>query len=316
MELLARLIVFVGLLAGVVVIGGCSTFGLRGQTQSVAGVGATFRNDGLNDRGPNYTAPRYNLSDRHNGARAYQPPRQSMPIDRYSVPAPALVHRGAPEYGAARPPANGGYARGDTNVPPARQADRWADDARNGVERGRMSFAPARNPNKPPSQIKRPASNSVPVYVRSGLASWMGSAWVGHTTATGEAFDPNQLTAAHATLPVPSYLYVTNRANGRTVLVRVNDRVPARKERVVAISQMSANLLGFQSLDQVQVELQYAGPAGAVGDGQHEEAFLKRQPWFRRSMLRQAQTASAPRASGPMGTRGQPAQRYGSPIGR
>jgi len=69
-----------------------------------------------------------------------------------------------------------------------------------------------------------PQSNTPPdpKFVRTGKARWMGASWVGHNTTSGEVFDPQRLTAAHADLPVPSFLYVTNRANGRTVMVRVN----------------------------------------------------------------------------------------------
>ena len=72
-------------------------------------------------------------------------------------------------------------------------------------------------------QTQRPAQR-VPVYRRHVTGRWMGRSWVGRSTATQEPFDPDRLTAAHATLPLPSYVYVTNRGNGRTVLVRVNDR--------------------------------------------------------------------------------------------
>ena len=88
------------------------------------------------------------------------------------------------------------------------------------------------------------------------------------------------LTAAHPTLPLPSFLYVTNRANSRTVLVRVNDRVPANADRVVVVSQRAADLLNFRGVGRAEVDLQYAGPAAQVSTGQHEKAFLQRQPWF------------------------------------
>jgi len=147
-----------------------------------------------------------------------------------------------------------------------------------------LKFAPVKNTRQHQPPINRSPRKVEPRYVRHGLASWMGDAWLGHTTKSGETFDPERLTAAQATLPVPSYLYVTNNANGRTILVRINDRVPAKRDRVVAISQSAANLLGFRSLDRVAVDLQYAGPAGAAGDDQYEEVFLTRQPWYRPGM--------------------------------
>ncbi len=101
---------------------------------------------------------------------------------------------------------------------------------------------------------------------------------------TQEPFDPDRLTGAHATLPLPSYVYVTNRSNGRTVLVRVNDRPASGDGREggasMLVSRRVADLLDFSRKGSAELELQFAGPAGLVSSGQHEEAFLRRQPWY------------------------------------
>ena len=77
-----------------------------------------------------------------------------------------------------------------------------------------------------------------PDYDRVGIASWYGSDFHGRHTANGEVFDMNALTAAHPTLPLPSYAYVTNLSNNRTILVRVNDRGPYVGDRVIDLSKL------------------------------------------------------------------------------
>jgi len=135
------------------------------------------------------------------------------------------------------------------------------------------------------AQTKK-TNQTPPAFEPTGWARWMGPSWKGHVTKSGEIFDPARLTAAHETLPIPSFLYVTNRANGRTVLVRINDRAPGSKGRAVIVSEMAANLLGFREAGRTRVDLQYAGPAAKRPNQKHEQAFLRHQPWFRLDMLR------------------------------
>ncbi|MBU2532491.1 MAG: hypothetical protein KKB37_07100, partial [Alphaproteobacteria bacterium] len=122
-------------------------------------------------------------------------------------------------------------------------------------------------------------------YQRRGLAHWIGPSWKGHKTTSGEMFDPGRLTGAHDTLPLPSFLYVTNRANGRTILIRVNDRVNAGRGSVIVVSELAADLLGFRTEGRAEVDIQYAGPAAERPNGKHEEAFLMKQPWFHRGLI-------------------------------
>ncbi len=79
-----------------------------------------------------------------------------------------------------------------------------------------------------------------PAYDQSGVASWYGTDFHARKTANGEVFDMNALTAAHPTLPLPSYVSVTNLQNGRTVLVRVNDRGPYVHSRLIDLSRQAA----------------------------------------------------------------------------
>ncbi|WP_427450799.1 septal ring lytic transglycosylase RlpA family protein [Litorimonas sp. WD9-15] len=98
-----------------------------------------------------------------------------------------------------------------------------------------------------------------PDYDVTGVASWYGPKFHGKPTATGETFDQNALTAAHKTLPLNSMLFVTNVENGKTLMVRLNDRGPFVGDRIIDLSQASAKALGITGLGQVRV--QYAGPA-------------------------------------------------------
>ena len=83
-------------------------------------------------------------------------------------------------------------------------------------------------------------------YVETGIASWYGPGFHGKTTANGEAYDMHALTAAHRTLPMPSFVRVTNLENGRSAVLRVNDRGPYARGRIIDVSKRAAQLLGFQ----------------------------------------------------------------------
>jgi rare lipoprotein A len=132
------------------------------------------------------------------------------------------------------PKGNGGYKIGK----PYKIAGRW--------------YTPAEDPN----------------YDRQGRGSWYGTDFHGRKTANGEIFDMNALTAAHPTLPLPSYVYVTNLANNRTVLVRVNDRGPYSNDRIIDMSRASARALGFENQGITQVRVKFAGRAPLDGNQQ------------------------------------------------
>lgn len=101
-------------------------------------------------------------------------------------------------------------------------------------------------------------------YRETGVASWYGPGFAGKRTANGEIFDPNALTAAHRTLPLPSFVAVTNRDNGRTVVVRVNDRGPFARGRIIDLSRRAAQLLGFDRSGTARVEVRRVYPNGAA----------------------------------------------------
>lgn len=83
-------------------------------------------------------------------------------------------------------------------------------------------------------------------YRESGVASWYGEKFHGKTTANGETYDMNGLTAAHRTLPLPSVVRVTNLENGRSINLRINDRGPFARGRIIDLSRRAAQLLGFE----------------------------------------------------------------------
>lgn len=102
-------------------------------------------------------------------------------------------------------------------------------------------------------------------YRAEGLASWYGDAFHGRLTANGEVFDMTSLTAAHPTMPMPSYARVTNLSNGKSLVVRVNDRGPYHGNRVIDVSNRAAQLLEFRSNGIARVRVEYVGRAPLEG---------------------------------------------------
>jgi rare lipoprotein A len=93
-------------------------------------------------------------------------------------------------------------------------------------------------------------------YDETGIASWYGTKFHGRKTANGEVYDMNTLTAAHRTLPMPSFVRVTNLENGRSLILRVNDRGPFARGRIIDISRRGSQLLGFQRQGTARVRVQ------------------------------------------------------------
>jgi rare lipoprotein A len=104
-----------------------------------------------------------------------------------------------------------------------------------------------------------------PNYREEGLASWYGDDFHGRLTANGEVFDMASLTAAHPTLPMPSYARVTNLSNGKSLIVRVNDRGPYHGNRLIDVSNRAAELLEFKGNGVARVRVEYVGRAPLEG---------------------------------------------------
>lgn len=149
-------------------------------------------------------------------------------------------------------------------------------------------------------------------YDKVGLASWYGDFFHGRKTANGEVYDMHALTAAHPTFPMPAYAKVTNITNNRSIIVRINDRGPYAKDRIIDLSRKAAELLGFYNRGTAAVRVQYYGMAPLNGDDSLEKKALAKQPWVTRvdvapapsvktqpaTLLAAAVTSSSPLAPG------------------
>lgn len=96
-----------------------------------------------------------------------------------------------------------------------------------------------------------------PEYDEIGMASWYGPGFHGKRTASGETYNQNDFTAAHTTLPMPSLVRVTNLSNGKSVMVRVNDRGPFAKNRIIDLSKAAAKKIDLDRMGVAQVRVQY-----------------------------------------------------------
>ena len=102
-------------------------------------------------------------------------------------------------------------------------------------------------------------------HTETGVASWYGRQFHGRLTANGEVYDMHTLSAAHRTMPMPSYARVTNLSNGHSLIVRVNDRGPFHGNRVIDLSQRASNMLNFRGQGLARVRVEYVGRAPLEG---------------------------------------------------
>lgn len=129
-------------------------------------------------------------------------------------------------------------------------------------------------------------------YDREGWASWYGSAFHGRLTANGEVFDRASIAAAHPTLPLPSYVRVTNLVNNRSMVVRVNDRGPYERDRVIDLSERAADALGFHRKGTGRVRVQYVGRASLGGSDDEKLLATLRTDGLPAHLTPQTQVAS------------------------
>jgi rare lipoprotein A len=102
-------------------------------------------------------------------------------------------------------------------------------------------------------------------YAATGLASWYGDAFHGRRTANGEVYDRDSISAAHPTMPLPSYARVTNLRNNYSMIVRVNDRGPFTANRIMDVSRKTAEALDFRQRGTTRVKVEYIAPASLAG---------------------------------------------------
>ena len=109
-------------------------------------------------------------------------------------------------------------------------------------------------------------------FTQTGKASWYGNQFHGRKTSSGERYNMNAMTAAHRTLPIPSYARVTNTANGKSVIVRVNDRGPFHGSRVMDLSKAAAQQLGFIKQGTAQVKIEQIVPGQSAQNSAPQNA--------------------------------------------
>ena len=123
--------------------------------------------------------------------------------------------------------------------------------------------SPAMQEASPPATLPAPSPSTI---VEAGLASWYGKKHQGKRTASGELFDQKKFTAAHRSLPWGSLVKLTNLANGKSVEVRINDRGPFAKGRIIDVSRAAANVLGMVESGVARVQLELLSPLESSDD--------------------------------------------------
>lgn len=185
---------------------------------------------------------------------------------RTAAPSDADSGGAARSESAAKPPApapaqpstsrSGGYYKDDGpgDNPPAN-----LEDLPDAQPRAEPLHRYANEPYVALGQSYTPAKELVP-YRQRGLASWYGRMFHGKKTSSGEPYDMYAMTGAHPTLPIPSYARVTNLGNGKSVVVRINDRGPFHPGRVIDLSYAAATRLGYVSKGHARVEVESVLP--------------------------------------------------------
>ena len=170
-------------------------------------------------------------------------------FSRHEEPAPASPQAG---------PGKGAYYKDDgpgANPPPDLAA---IGDA---VPRADPLHRFANRPYQVFGRDYVPLTGSVS-FKQTGIGSWYGRRFHGAPTSSGEPYDMYAMTAAHPTLPIPSYARVTNLANGRSVVVRINDRGPFHADRIIDLSYTAAWKLGYAEAGSARVEVENVVPGG------------------------------------------------------
>jgi len=115
-------------------------------------------------------------------------------------------------------------------------------------------------------------------YSVTGMASWYGRKFHGHLTSNGEVYDMFQLSAAHTTLPIPSYVRVTNLDNGKSIIARVNDRGPFHSDRVLDLSYAGAVMLGYANKGTARVKVEAVVPDAVSSSARVQPAQVQPAP--------------------------------------
>ena len=154
---------------------------------------------------------------------------------------------------------------------PAARGGYYKDDGPGEKPPANLSEIPDAQPRREPlvAAANRPYTvfgrsyepiGKVQSFQQTGVASWYGRRFHGQKTSSGEPYDMYGMTAAHPTLPIPSYARVTNLANGRSVVVRINDRGPFHSDRIIDLSYTAAYKLGYASAGSARVQVESIVP--------------------------------------------------------
>lgn len=156
--------------------------------------------------------------------------------------------------GCATPP--GGSATSDSGVPLSTKNAQAGSFGPQAFGSAPASDASVQGSSLADAQPLTDDSSAVSDFRQTGRASWYGRAFHGRRTANGERYDMHALTAAHRTLPLGSYVRVTNPATSRSVVVRINDRGPYARGRVIDLSMAAANLLDMRHAGTARVKIE------------------------------------------------------------
>jgi len=158
---------------------------------------------------------------------------------------------------------HGGYYKDDgPGGPPPVDLDKLAD-----AKPRREPLNPGANTPYTALGRKYVPYTALQPYRARGVATWYGRKFHGRRTASGERYDMYAMTAAHTVLPIPSYARVTNLANGRSVVVRINDRGPFHADRIIDLSYAAAHKLGYVNAGSAKVEVEAILPGKSADLG-------------------------------------------------
>jgi rare lipoprotein A len=209
-------------------------------------------------------------------------------VETRSPPAPVEDHAA----GAAATSTGGGYLAGDG---PGADAPANLDNIPDAVPKSEPLHRYANRPYVALGKTYTPltvAGN----YRERGIASWYGKKFHGQRTSSGEVYDMYGMSAAHPTLPIPSYARVTNTASKKSVIVRVNDRGPFLHERVMDLSYTAAHKLGIIGNGSSEVEVESLAPDASLNTLAKPDA-VQSKPLEKAEAPAPAPAASAPPAT-------------------
>jgi rare lipoprotein A len=173
-----------------------------------------------------------------------------------TMPSPAPAEQ---KPGADEPTKPGGYYLDDG---PGDNPPQNIDSIPNAVPKKEALNPRTNKPYRALGEVYTPMTSYKP-YKERGIASWYGKRFHGKKTSSGETYDMYSMSAAHTILPLPSYVKVTNPANGRSVIVRVNDRGPFKHSRIIDLSFAAAYKLGYANKGSTLVEVEAIDPSNA-----------------------------------------------------